>query len=194
MVEVSEVLSHLDGNGFTGYEIAEVAVRLAQFSKLKKELEGSLDCLFDENEIEQLFGRISTEHTNGKVVNDSLNLLSPRQREVYVLHVVENKSKAMIAKELNLSFSAIKGMLSRAKSKMKDIEIESVIAPTPVIWDLLISNTDDLTRMEREDCVLHFVKGKSMARIAKEREVHKSSVALSIHHAKSKFNTSVLYK
>ena len=69
------------------------------------------------NRIQQL---IDKNHY-GHILETALEQLTPRQKDVYVLHRKEGKSLKEISQELDISFNTVKNHLAEARKNLRDL-------------------------------------------------------------------------
>lgn len=122
MHSVSEVLQELAGNGYTQGELFEISKELTEFTISRKKLRDRLANTFDQEELEQILLTIESSSFQEQFFAKMFAVLSPREKQCYLMHTIESKSFGNIAKELGVSKGRVQEAIGRARLKIETLK------------------------------------------------------------------------
>lgn len=127
MLDVSNIVGDLIGNGYTETEILEISNELTSFTISREKLFEKLSTTYENEELKDILMTIEASSLHHQIMAKVLKRLSPREKECYLMHAVENKSWGNIAKELGVSKGRVQQAINRAKVKIEKLKREDAI-------------------------------------------------------------------
>lgn len=192
MIQIENILEDLDGNGFNQKDLVEVSTKLTIFSNLKKELSDILSRYYDDEELFDILGMLKQPNSQRGYMSHYLGeSLTEKQKNVYLLYTVEGMSHGDISKLLGVSKSTIQSHLSRARLKLRELELERLGDVTPELHKKILENSPRLTDRQREYYSMYYIEGKTTKEIVKELGVDRRTAQFMISHAKSRITVPI---
>lgn len=154
-----------------------------------------LSTCYDKEELYDILGMLKQPNAERDYISRYLGeSLTKKQKDAYLLNVIEGRSFSNIAKTLGTSKSAVQSHISRARMKLRDAELEGVGEVTPEMHKVILENSPQLTERQREYYEMYYIQGKTRDEIVKELGVDRRTVQFMIGHAKSKVTVPEEYK
>lgn len=119
MLDFTDIMNNLDGNGLTETEILDISNDLTQFTKLHDRIVGPLSDLYSAEELKEILLIVEPPSVQRQTVASIFDELSEREKECFLLYSVENLPMSAIAMRLNVSKGSVQIYIRRAREKMK---------------------------------------------------------------------------
>lgn len=123
MHSVSDVMEDLIGNGYTETEILEISGELTSFTISREKLFAKLSEAYDEDELKEILMTIEGVSFHQQIMAKLFEVLTPIEKERYLLHTVDNRSLASIAKEQGVSKGAVQLSITRTREKIEMLKL-----------------------------------------------------------------------
>ena len=126
MHSVSEVIQELTGSGYTPEELLDISTELTEFTISREKLHRRLSNEFDPGELDRILLTIDAASLREEFISNLFKVLSPREKQCYLMHTVEKKSFSQIASELGFTKSATASFMKRANRKIENLKKDGV--------------------------------------------------------------------
>lgn len=124
MGTVSEVINELRGSGITQSDLFEISKNLTEISISRANLYRRLSGSINEEEIEHIMEIATTASFREEFTAKVFEVLTPTEKDRYLLHTVDNRSLGSIAKEQGVSKGAIQWSVERSREKIDKLRKE----------------------------------------------------------------------
>lgn len=119
MHSVSEIISELSGSGLTQTDLFDISKNLTEISISRANLYKRLLGVIDEEEIESILSTATAASFQEEFTAKVFDVLTPTQKERYLLHTVECRSLGSIAKEQGVSTVSVYLSVTQAREKIE---------------------------------------------------------------------------
>ena len=119
MLDFTDIMNELDGNGMTETEILAISNDLAKFATLRDKLAGPLSGLYSPEQTKEILLMIEPPTIQRQIMAGIFDNLSEREKESFLLYTVERKSMNTIAMQLGVSKGSVNTYIRRAREKMQ---------------------------------------------------------------------------
>lgn len=126
MHSVTDVIDELRGSGITQEQLFDISKELTEFTISRKKLYSRLNHFIDDEELNQILLTVQTASFQDEFMAKVFALLSPREKQCYLMHTVESKSFGNIAKELGVSKGRVQEAIARSREKIERIKKEII--------------------------------------------------------------------
>lgn len=122
MTSVSEVIAELRGSGITQTDLFEISKELTEIAISRANLYKRLSGAIDEGEIDHILSIVTTASFHEEFTAKVFDVLTPTEKERYLLHTVDNRSLGSIAKEQGVAKGSINTSVRRAREKIEALK------------------------------------------------------------------------
>ena len=126
MHSVSDVLDELRGNGFTQQQLFDISKELTEFTISKKRIYNRLVNFFDDEELDGLLITLQDSSFEDEFMAKVFKILSPAEKERYLMHTVDKRSVRGIAAEQGVSKGTVQTSIERARQKIEKLKREQL--------------------------------------------------------------------
>ncbi len=113
-MKLPKLIEDLSNKGCTDAEAIEITTDLMKIDMLRERLGQQLD----EITLDKVIEATKQAGDQERKLSSLLNVLSPRERQCYLLHTVELLSMGKISDQLGVSKSAVQCYIERAREKL----------------------------------------------------------------------------
>lgn len=113
------LLQEINGNGYTEAQVVDITSRLTKFVLLREQITAELADLFDSEDLLEILTKVDLPTYQQQIAANLFTTLSKREKQVFLMRAVENKTFSQISEELGIARGTVQVYVTRSAKKLK---------------------------------------------------------------------------
>lgn len=122
MPSFPELLQEINGNGYTEAQVVDITSRLTKFVLLRDQITSELANLFAPEELLEILATVDLPTYQQQIAANLFTSLSKREKQVFLMKVVEKKTLEQIGKELGIARGTVQVYVIRSAKKLNIVK------------------------------------------------------------------------